>query len=388
MRVVSVVERRARLVRRHGLTPGSPVPDCLELAERLVGLHASDPATVFLSARARVPGLTPEQLEAALYDEQTLVKHLGMRRTLFVLPTSLLPVVQAACTNAVVATERKRLVRDVEQGGISANGVRWLRRAEAATLEALGTLGSATGAELSRAVPRDPAPARLRRGQELGRNGRRCRAGAHHPRRRGQDYPGSAIGTWTSSRHRWQLAGALPAEMDEGEARPSSSGAGSPRSGPRPSRTLPGGPARGRQGTPRSRRDRSRCRRARGQAGVVLPDDLEPRGAAGADGRAPPVARRRRRWAGSGRDWYLGAFEPELFDSTGNAGPTVWWDGRVVGAWAQLEDGEIVFRLLENVGSDAAGAIEREAAQLSAWLGETRIKSRFPGPFESGLRTR
>ena len=388
MRVVSVVERRARLVRRHGLTPGSPVPDCLELAERLVGLHASDPATVFLSARARVPGLTPEQLEAALYDEQTLVKHLGMRRTLFVLPTSLLPVVQAACTNAVVATERKRLVRDVEQGGISANGVRWLRRAEAATLEALETLGSATGAELSRAVPEIQPRLVYGEGKSwggtIGVAGRVLTILAGE----GRITRGRPSGTWTSSRHRWQLAGALPAEMDEGEAQAELVRRWLAAFGPA---TLEDVAWWTGLGVVKVRRALAAIGAAAveldGKAGVVLPDDLDP--VAPPEPTAallPSLDATTMGW--KRRAWYLGAFEPELFDSTGNAGPTVWWDGRVVGAWAQLEDGEIVFRLLENVGSDAAGAIEREAAQLSAWLGETRIKSRFPGPFESGLRTR
>ena len=35
------------------------------------------------------------------------------------------------------------------------------------------------------------------------------------------------------------------------------------------------------------------------------------------------------------RDWYLGPHGPALFDRTGNIGPTVWWEGRIVGGWAQ-----------------------------------------------------
>ena len=53
VRTISVEERRARLARRHFLAPGSRARDAVELAGGLVGLHATDPATVFLSARAR-----------------------------------------------------------------------------------------------------------------------------------------------------------------------------------------------------------------------------------------------------------------------------------------------------------------------------------------------
>jgi hypothetical protein len=50
------------------------------------------------------------------------------------------------------------------------------------------------------------------------------------------------------------------------------------------------------------------------------------------------------------RTWYLGDHAPAVFDRNGNAGPTVWADGRIVGGWAQRRSGEVVFRLLEGRG--------------------------------------
>lgn len=50
----------------------------------MVCLHATDPGTVFLSAQARVSGMTVGDLERALYVDRSLVKHMAMRRTLFV----------------------------------------------------------------------------------------------------------------------------------------------------------------------------------------------------------------------------------------------------------------------------------------------------------------
>ena len=49
------------------------------------------------------------------------------------------------------------------------------------------------------------------------------------------------------------------------------------------------------------------------------------------------------------RSWYLGGHRERLFDRNGNAGPTVWADGRVVGGWAQRPDGTIAVELLEPV---------------------------------------
>src|SRR5262249_15913628 len=72
---------------------------------------------------------------------------------------------------------------------------------------------------------------------------------------------------------------------------------------------------------------------------------------------------------GQAREWYLGPHGPALFDRTGNIGPTVRWEGRLVGGWAQRPSGEVAWRLLEDVGSDTATAISAEAAALEAWLG-------------------
>ena len=52
----------------------------------MVCLHATDPATVYLSAWARVDDMTVSDLDDALYVDRSLVKHLAMRRTLFVFP--------------------------------------------------------------------------------------------------------------------------------------------------------------------------------------------------------------------------------------------------------------------------------------------------------------
>jgi hypothetical protein len=78
--------------------------------------------------------------------------------------------------------------------------------------------------------------------------------------------------------------------------------------------------------------------------------------------------------------------QPAVFDTNGNAGPTVWWDGRIVGGWTQRADGEIVWRVLEDVGADGRRAIEQEAARLRAWLDGTVVVARFPTPLYAELR--
>jgi hypothetical protein len=62
----------------------------------------------------------------------------------------------------------------------------------------------------------------------------------------------------------------------------------------------------------------------------------------------------------------------------------VWWDGRVVGGWAQRPGGEIVWRLRERdgLGRQARAAIAAEAERLQGRLGATRVTPRFRTPLE------
>lgn len=76
------------------------------------------------------------------------------------------------------------------------------------------------------------------------------------------------------------------------------------------------------------------------------------------------------------REWYLGEHAPHLFDSTGNIGPSVWCDGRIVGGWGQSQEGRIGIKLLEDVGSDAQKAIDEAADRLSTYIGATRLPPR------------
>ena len=98
-------ERRARLARRHALAPGFRAADPVSAADNVVCLHATDPATVYLSARARTDGMAVADLDRALYEERTLVKHLAMRRTLFVFPRETLRVAQAGASERVADFE-------------------------------------------------------------------------------------------------------------------------------------------------------------------------------------------------------------------------------------------------------------------------------------------
>ena len=143
MRRVGVRERRARLGARHRLTSRASTVE--EAAGAVVGLHSSDPATVFLSSWARVDGFEPADLDDALYRRRSLVRMIGMRRTLFVVPVELAPVMHEACTKGLIPAQRARLVRMLEQQSVapSGSGEAWLERVAAETLAAIAARGEA-----------------------------------------------------------------------------------------------------------------------------------------------------------------------------------------------------------------------------------------------------
>ena len=292
---------------------------------------------------------------------------------------------QAACTDAVLARERKRLVTAVEQAGIAADGARWLARAERATLEALAARGASTGAQLSKVVPELQAKVSYGEGRWAGPVGVAGRVFTILAAS-GRIVRGRPSGSWTSSQHRWTPASPFGSKVPETDAQIELVRRWLTAFGPAAMADLTWWTGLG----------VTKIRAAtaalgvvdvdmEGEPGVMLRDDVGP---------VPPVAP----WAAflpsldpttmgwKRRDWYLGGHAAALFDSSGNAGPTVWWNGLVVGGWSQRPSGEVVYRLLEDVGVDAAAAIENQAARLQDWVGGTVVTARFPTALDRELR--
>lgn len=143
---IGTEERRARLGLRHHLASNAQASSAVEVAQDLVGLHGTDPASVFLAAGARMRAGDPAIVERALYEERSLVRMLGMRRTMFVVPVDLAPVVQAACTTKIAIQERRRLIQHLGQAQIASDPSTWLKDVEESTLRALEVRGAATAA--------------------------------------------------------------------------------------------------------------------------------------------------------------------------------------------------------------------------------------------------
>jgi hypothetical protein len=382
MRRISTAERRTRLARRHRLAADSRARDPVEVARSLVAVHSTDPSSVYLGILARMTGGIAD-VERALYEDRTLLRLLGMRRTVFVACTEIAPLIQAGCSRAVAATERRKLVRWLAGADVAGDVTGWLVGAEQSALSALIKRGEATAADLAGDDPR--LAVRLSPGRGISSEGQFTIASRvlFLLAAEGKVARGRPRGSWTSHQHRWvPMADWYQAGLDGWATHDAEVELAR--------RWLDAyGPA-----TPNDLRwwagwSASQVRRVLAE---LRPDDVDLDGtagivAAGDTDPDPEVAP----WAAllpgldstpmgwQRRAWFLGGHGDRLFDRTGNIGPTVWWDSRIVGGWAQHRDGEIVWRLLEDVGSEGAAAVEAAAQRQAATLGDARIAPRTRG---------
>ena len=389
MRTVSVEERRARMARRHRLAPGHRATNVVDATRSIVCLHGTDPSTVYLSAWARVDGFALADLERALYADRLLVKHLAMRRTLFVFPRELLAAAQAGASERVADTERRRLIRDVEKAELYPDGDRWLAEASAAVLDRLADGREATSSELRAEIPLLEGSMSYGEGRSWGGQvsvGPRVLTTLSAA---GRIVRASNDGAWTASRPRWASTEAWLGE----EIESLSADDGVAMLVERWLRAFGPGTATDIKWWLGS--TLTAVRRALsdldavevdldGQTGYVLPDDLEPvEPVEPWAALLPPLDPTTMGWFE--RDWYLGTYKSLIFDTNGNAGPTMWWDGRIVGGWRQGDHGEVILQPLEDIGTEGHAALETEAARLTTFLAGTRFLPRFPSPLSKQL---
>jgi hypothetical protein len=383
-------QRRARLALRHHLAPGARSDDVVAVAGDLVGLHATDPATIVLAAQARMDAPALPAIEDALYAERSLVRILGMRRTMFVVPVELAAVVQASCTRGLVPGERKRFIAMLEGGGVADDGARWLEETERATLTALTARGEAAATELAADVPALKAKIAVAEGKPYAANQGVSWKVLFLLAADGHIARGRPLGSWTSTLYRWApmqawLPGGIP-ELDTDVAAAELVRRWLTAFGPATTADLRWwtGWTAGLLKRALAQLQTVEVALDGGATGLLLAGDEEPV-AAPAPWAALLPALDPTAMGWKERDWYLGEHRAALFDRSGNIGPTVWWDGRIVGGWAQRKDGEVVVRLLEDAGSDAAVAIDAELQRLRAALGDLRVTPRFRTPLEREL---
>ena len=406
MRTISVQQRRRLVVHHHHLAGGAGDPETVTRA--VIALHAADPASVYLSVLARSSVSTLADVAEALYERRSLVRWMAMRRTLFVFPREDIPLVQAAVSTPLAATLRKRLISTLERNGaeppIIGDTASWLDALASRVEHALRSRGEATGAELS-TVKRDlrtsiPARAPSDRTQNvttslltwMSAEGRLVR--------------GAPTGAWTSRQHRWEPVSrwwpdGLPS-MDPDQARQALARRWLTRFGPATVDDLQWW-AGWNKTTVRHALDNLPVDEIdlHGGPGIMLRTDrtstadATPRDAlddapAHTDSAETPSASllpaldpTPMGW--KHREWMFGIDQRAVFDQAGNIGPTVWWNGEVIGSWAVTAAGELRTRILADRGAQAVAAVDSAAAQLHERLDGATVTPAIRTPLERSI---
>lgn len=108
LRLSSDAARRLVVQKLHLARPAA-AGTLLRVTEDLIGLHATVAWAPYLSLHARLAGFTPEDLDAALYVERSLVRIRCMRGTIFVVTRESLPSVYAATARQCLGLVRRYL---------------------------------------------------------------------------------------------------------------------------------------------------------------------------------------------------------------------------------------------------------------------------------------
>jgi len=390
VRTISVLERRRAMVRRHYLAGDASGPEAVTHA--VVALHASDPASVYLSVLARSAASTLADVAQAAYDRRSLVRWMAMRRTLFVFPREDIPMIQAAVSTPLAATLRTRLISQLKRNGteppIDGDAAAWLDDLASRVEHTLGERGAATGAQLSAAEPGLATSILARAPSDRLQNVTTSLLTLMSAE--GRLVRGTPVGAWTNRHHRWEpigrwWPGGLPT-CDTGQAQQALARRWLTRFGPATIEDLQWWTGWNKTTTYQALSNLPVAEiDLHGQPGIILrerddgPDDT----VADVASLLPALDPTPMGW--KHRDWFLGLDHQAVFDRAGNIGPTVWWNGEIIGSWAITAAGDLRTRVLVDRGAAAIAAIDTAAAQLHQRLNGATVTPVIRTPLELSI---
>ncbi len=390
------------LAHKQHLLPGTHLTDVVQVTRNIVALHATEAAGPHLSLWARVPDFQRQALEDALYDRRELAKVLCMRVTLHVVPSDGLPLF----FQAYVERRAQAEFRDGEylllQAGLcqAEEAGALLNELHRQVLATLAEKGPSTVQEFSQAVPELKARVRHDVGKpyegEFSIGSRlvpgMCALGLlirARPR-----------GTWRSHLYEYAVLSDWLPDVDLDWVTPQEARAWLVR------RYLSAfGPATFddvQWWTGFSRGETEEALIALkpevvkvtfegwGSGYLMLGDDIQQlRHFAPPDapyvfflpGLDPYIM-----GYGDRRRFLVPGHRAKVFDRAGNAMPTVWANGQVVGAWGQRKDGSVIYGLFEPVGEEEQALLAGKVQRLEGFLGGEFLPPRTHTPFTRALR--
>jgi hypothetical protein len=378
----------------------------------MIALHATDPASVYLSVLARSSASTLADVARAMYDRRSLVRWMAMRRTLFVFGREDIPMIQAAVSTPLAAVIRTRLISQLKRNGteppIAGDAEAWLDDLASRVEHALDARGTATGAQLSTDQPWLKTSILVRAPSDRPQNVTTSLLTLMSAE--GRLVRGTPTGAWTSRHHRWEpigrwWPGGLPT-CDTGQAQQALARRWLTRFGPATvedlqwwtgwnkttvRRALGNLPIaeidlHGQPGITLCERHERAVGDTPGEPGGDLneladgvPDDADTQ----ATSLLPALDPTPMGW--KHRDWFLGIDHQAVFDRAGNIGPTLWWNGEIIGSWAITATGDLRTRVVADRGTTATAAIDKAAAHLQQRLNGATATPVIRTPLERSI---
>jgi len=391
------------LAHKQHLLPDSHSNDVAQTTRDIVALHTTDPTAPYLSLWARVAGFQREALEDALYEQRTSIKLLCMRVTLHVVPSDKFPFFFQAFSQHRTRPETQRFGDFLVQAGLCREQEvgSFLEGLQRRVLDVLAENGPSTVRQINQAVPE--LKTKIKHSEGKAYAGEFSVGSYLIPNimgARGLLVRTRTRGTWRSNLYEYAvLSGWLP-DVDVESVTPEEARAWLVR------RYLAAfGPATLDDVQWWAGFNKSETKEALESLGSeVTGVEIEHLGnnylvLAEDAGRlrdfTPPDApyifllpcldpyimgyRDRRRFLAP-------EHRAKLFDRAGNSVPTVWVNGRVVGAWGQRkEDGSVIYGLFEPVSDEAQTLLEEKRLQLETFLAGEFLPPRFRTSFTRAL---
>lgn len=360
------------------------------IADDLVALHSSDPATVFLSAAVRMAHPSIDAVERALYQDRSVIRHHAMRRTLWVMTPEVARLAHGAATAKVARTERKRTIAAIVSSTDIADGDAWLDDALADVIALLDAEGPLTTRAIGEALPHLVVPVRF--GVKTKHP---ASINAHTKVLQGAGFDANLVraapnGTWISAEYLWtpteDWLGHHIAGLTETEAAPKLLDMWLRRFGPATETDITWwfGWTAGLTRKALLAIDAITVELDDGPAFLAADDVDTPEDPGPWVRLLPGLDPTAMGW--KERDWYIDpALVPRLFDRFGNVGPTVWVDGQIVGGWIQRPDGQIAVELSTSLSTGHQRLLDEAVDQLQPVFGDAVVRPRFPAPVQKDL---
>ena len=392
------------LAYKQHLLPETRLADVLQVTRDIVALHATDATGPYLSLWARSPDFQREALEDALYERRELVKTLCMRVTLHAVPGDEMPFFFQAFPLAFFERRTPKPYRGkllLVQAGVcqEEEAEAMLNDLHRRVLDVVAEKGPCTARQIIQAVPELLVKIRHDVGKPYEGEfslGSRVAPGMCT---RGLLVRARPRGTWRSSLYEYAALSDWLPDVDLESVTPQQAQTWLVR------RYLSAfGPATGDDVQWWTGYSKTRVKQALrtleptttrlsieglGDDYLMLADDARRLGDfAPSDGPYVfllPVLdpyimgyRDRRRFMAQ-------EHRAKVFDRAGNAVPTVWVNGRVVGAWGQRKDGSVVYDLFEQVDEGERVLLADEIGRLQSFLDGEYVPPRFRTPFTRAL---